>query len=257
MSLSQPLPLLPPAPTVRKVVVRTTVSLMTAVLTPAILFATTMALWNISAAVVAGLAWMVSLTCVRKAWGLPVSGLLLLTLAIMTVRSTFTLATGNSYVYFVQPVVSDACVAAIFLGSLLTQHPVVSRLAPDFYPMTAEMASRPGVKRLLKQLTLLWGVVIVVKGSLTLWLLTSLSTTHFVLVKGPAIFTLTSLAAAGTITIASVVIRREHRAIAAGASVAASFDGSSHRVLSKVSDQRTHGNLVPTAGREADHRVCS
>jgi hypothetical protein len=57
----------------------------------------------------------------------------------------------------------------------------------------------------------MWGVFIVVKGSLTLWLLTSLSTVNFVLVKGAAIFTLTLLAAAATITIASIVVRRERR----------------------------------------------
>lgn len=204
-----------PLPTLRAVIRRVAVSLATAVLAPAILFATTLALVGISAAVVVGLAWMVAAMCWRKAWGHPVSGLLVLTLGVMIVRSTFTLATGNTFVYFFQPVVTDACVATIFLGSLLTQRPVVARLAPDFYPMDDDMAARPGIRRLLKQLTLMWGLVIVVKGSLTLWLLTSLSTVNFVLIKGAAIFTLTLCAAAATITIAAIVVGREHRAMAA------------------------------------------
>ena len=205
----------PPPPTVRAVIVRTATSLATSVLAPTVLFATTLALLNISAAVVVCLGWMVAATCWRRAWGLPVSGLLLLTLGIMTVRSTVTLATGNTFVYFIQPVITDACIAAIFLGSLLTQRPVVARLAPDFYPMSVEMAARPGIRRLLRQLTLMWGLVIVVKATLTLWLLTSLSTMHFVIIKGPAIFTLTLLAAAATIAIAAIVVGREDRAMTA------------------------------------------
>lgn len=194
---------------------RTAISLATAVLAPAILFATTFALMGMSAAVVVALAWMIAAICWRKARGHPVSALLILTLGIMTIRSTFTLATGNTFVYFVQPVFSDACVAAIFLGSLMTQRPLVARLAPDFCPMHASLASRPVIQRLLRRLTLMWGLVIVAKGSLTLWLLTSLSTVNFVLVKGAAIFTLTLLAAAATVTIASIVVCRELRTMPA------------------------------------------
>jgi hypothetical protein len=202
-------------PRVQDVIVRTVLSLATAVLAPAILFATTLALLGISAAVVVALAWMIAAICWRKVRGHPVSALLLLTLGIMTIRSTFTLATDNTFVYFVQPVFSDACVAGIFLGSLLTQRPLVARIAPDFYPMNKEMADRPGIQRLLRQLTVLWGLVIIVKGSLTLWLLASLSTVNFVLVKGAAIFTLTLLAAGATIAIASIVVCRERRAMSA------------------------------------------
>ncbi|GAA3804843.1 VC0807 family protein [Nocardioides panacisoli] len=202
-------------PGVRDVVARTALSLATAVLAPALLFASTFAWLGLSAAVLVALAWMTGAIGWRRARGHPVSGLLLLTLGIMTVRSTFTLATGNAFVYFVQPVFSDACVAAIFLGSLLTQRPLVARLAPDFYPMDEHLAARPGIQLLLRRLTLMWGIVVVVKGSLTLWLLVSLSTVHFVLFKGAAIFGLTLLAAAATITIASLVVRREHRALVA------------------------------------------
>lgn len=200
-------------PTVRAVITRTAISLATAVLAPAVLFATTLSLWNISAAIVAGLGWMVAVTCWQRARGRPISSLVLMTLAIMIVRSTFTLATGNTFVYFIQPVISDACIALVFLGSLLTQRPVVARLARDFYPLSPEMAVRPGIERLLRQLTLMWGLVIVVKGSLTLWLLASMSTVNFVLIKGPAVFTLTLLATVATITIASGAVGREHRAM--------------------------------------------
>ncbi|HSV37908.1 MAG TPA: hypothetical protein VLI04_04035 [Nocardioidaceae bacterium] len=93
--------------------------------------------------------------------------------------------------------------ATIFLGSLLTARPIVARLAPDFYPVTASLAARPGIQGLFRRLTLLWGLVIVVKGSLTLWLLLSLSTLNFVLIKGSAIIALTLVATAATIALSA------------------------------------------------------
>ena len=83
----------------------------------------------------------------------------------MTIRTGFTLATGNTFVYFVQPVFADAAVAAIFLGSLLSARPIVARLAPDFYPIDDALAARPRIRRLFRRLTLLWGLVIVAKGA--------------------------------------------------------------------------------------------
>lgn len=47
------------------------------------------------------------------------SGLLLLSLGVLTVKTAFTLVTGNTFVYFVQPVFADVAVSAIFLGSLV------------------------------------------------------------------------------------------------------------------------------------------
>ena len=196
-------------PQLKAVVVRAVVSLATAVVAPAVLFAITLVIFDIDAAVIAALAWMVAAMCWRWATGRPVSGLLVLTLGIMTLRTGFTLATGNTFVYFVQPVFADAAVAAIFLGSLCTARPIVARLAPDFYPMDAALAARPRIRRLFRRLTLLWGLVIVVKGSVTLWLLVSLSTVNFVLIKSSAIITLTLVAAAATVALSAIVGRQE------------------------------------------------
>jgi hypothetical protein len=92
---------------------------------------------------------------------------------------------------------------------LWTARPIVARLAPDFYPIDATLAARPRVRRLFQRLTLLWGLVIVLKASLTLWLLVSLSTVNFVLIKGSAILALTLLAVAATIMLSAIVGRQE------------------------------------------------
>src|SRR3954454_13006002 len=70
-------------------------------------------------------------------------------------------------------------------------------------------AERPRVRRLFHRLTLMWGLVIVVKGSLTLWLLVSLSTVDFVLIKGGVIISITLATATATVIWSVLVGRRE------------------------------------------------
>ena len=199
----------PPRPHLRAVFARVAAQITTAVVIPVVLFVTTLVLAGVYVAVCVALAWMVAATVWRWATGRPVSGLLVLTLGIMTFKTAFTLLTGNTFVYFVQPVVVDAVVATIFLGSLLTARPVVARLARDFYPLDAPTAARPRVVGLFRRLTLLWGLVIVVKGAVTLWLLVALSTVSFVVIKSGAILALTLAAVATTVAMSIVVGRQE------------------------------------------------
>jgi hypothetical protein len=199
----------PDRPRLREIVVRVATSLATAVFAPALLLWATLVLFNVATAVIVALAWMLGAMSWRWATKRPVSGLLLLTLGIMTVRTAFTLATGNTFIYFVQPVFADFAVAVIFLGSLRSARPVIARLAPDFYPMDAAIAARPEIRALFRRLTLMWGLVILVKGCVTLWLLESLGTVNFVLIKGGAIITLTLTAAVVTVVWSVIVGRQE------------------------------------------------
>ena len=196
-------------PHLRDVVARVAVSLATAVFAPAALLWVMLVIFNVATAVIVALAWMVGAMGWRWVTKRPVSGLLLLTLGIMTVRTAFTLATGNTFIYFVQPVFADFAVAAIFLGSLWSARPVIARLAPDFYPMSAAVAARPEMRSLFRRLTLMWGLVILAKGTITLWLLETLGTVNFVLIKGGAIITLTLTAAVVTVVWSVIVGRQE------------------------------------------------
>jgi hypothetical protein len=199
----------PAAPHVREVLARVVASLAVAVVAPAVLLWAMLAFFNVSSAVVAALVWMVGVMTWRGATGRPVSGLLLLTLGILALKTAFTLATGNTFVYFAQPVLVDTTVAGIFLASLWWDRPAIARLAPEFYPMDAEVAGRPEVRAHMRRLTLMWGLVILVKGSITLWLLETLSPVNFVLIKGGAVMTLTVTAALVTVAWSVIVGRRE------------------------------------------------
>jgi hypothetical protein len=75
--------------------------------------------------------------------------------------------------------------------------------------MDAEVAARPEVRAHFRRLTLMWGLVILAKASITLWLLETLSTVNFVLIKGGAIITLTLTAALVTVAWSVIIGRRE------------------------------------------------
>jgi hypothetical protein len=199
----------PVPPHLRDVVTRVAASVATAVVAPTALFATTLVIFNFTTAVLVALAWMAGAMWWRRTARRPSSPLLVLTLGIMTVKTGVTLATGNTFIYFIQPVFVDLLVSTVFLVSLTSPRPVVARLAPDFYPMDAGLAASPRICWLFRRLTLMWGLVILTKGAVTLWLLTTLSTVDFVLIKAGVILTLTLLAAAATVVWSVVVARQE------------------------------------------------
>ncbi|MCW2790210.1 MAG: hypothetical protein JWP56_2513 [Aeromicrobium sp.] len=204
-----PLSAAPILPRIRDIVARVAVSLTIAVVAPGVLFAATVLVFNVATAMIVALGWMLGAIVCRATTGRGVSGLLVLTGAIMTVKTSITFATGNTFIYFVQPVFVDAAVATIFLASLGSAQPLVARLAPDFCALSTELAARPGICRLFRQLALMWGLFILVKGVITLWLLMTLSTVSFVMVKGRAIMTLTFAAVAATVVWSVAVGRRE------------------------------------------------
>lgn len=193
----------------RTVIARVSSSLATAVIVPALLLWVTLLLFDVPVALVVTLAWMVGVMGWRQVTGRPVSALLALSLAILTARTVFSLVTGNTFIYFVQPVFADVTVAVIFLGSLATARPVIARIAPDFCQLSAEVAARPQIRSLFRRLTLMWGLVILGKATITLWLLEILSTATFVLVKSGAILTLTVTAAVATIAWSFAVARQQ------------------------------------------------
>jgi hypothetical protein len=98
----------PGEPRIRDVLLRVAGSLVMAVFVPATHVWSPLVLFNVAIAVVVALAWMVIAICWRRATGRSVSALLMLTMVTMTIRTAFTLATGNTVVYFVQPVFADA-----------------------------------------------------------------------------------------------------------------------------------------------------
>ncbi len=184
-------------------------SLGVACVVPGVLFYIALVSFDVTAAVITALTWSYGAILWRWATKRRMSGLLMLTVAILTIRTAITLSTGDTFIYFLQPVVSDGVVALIFLASLATTTPVVARLAADFYPMDLDVAARPRIRRLFWHLTLLWGGVGLVKGGVGYWLLQSQSLVDFVLIKNIVVISLTVCAVGVTVRASTYVARRE------------------------------------------------
>lgn len=158
-------------------------AILTANVIPSALFYLCLVAGNIWLALIAALLWCYGALAWRISTKRRASGLLYLALIGLTLKTAFTLASGNTFIYFLQPALSEALLALVFLASLLTARPIVARLAGDFYPMDDDLASRPRVQRLFWRLTLLWAVICGAKAAVSLWLLHALSLNAYVTVK--------------------------------------------------------------------------
>jgi len=196
-------------PRLRAILRHLGLSLLWANVVPAALFYLCFAAGNVWAALIAALVWCYGAMAWRLSTRRRTSGLLWLTAIGLTVKTALSVATGSTFLYFVQPAVNDSAVALLFLASLATARPVVARLAGDFYPMTEDVALRPRIQRLFWRLTLLWAFICLVKAAATLWLLESVPLSTFVAVKSVLTPGIATLGALATIAIAFRVARHE------------------------------------------------
>lgn len=196
-------------PHLRDVVRRTAVSLVVACAIPAVVFYTCFRVSGVWTAIIAALVWSYGAIAWRALTGRRTSGLLLISAVVMTARTLVAVTTDSTFVYFLQPILTDAVIAAVFLGSLRTARPMVARLAGDFYPMDGELAVRPRIQRLFRHLTAMWALLCLGKAVFVLWLLLSQSLETFVLAKSVAVLLVNVTAIAVTIAAAAAVGRRE------------------------------------------------
>jgi uncharacterized membrane protein len=196
-------------PTLVTVVRRVSLSLLVAVVVPAAVFYGVFALAGVWTAIAAALAWSYGAIVWRALTRRRTSGLLVLTAVLLTGRTALSVIADSTWLYFLQPVISDGVVALLFLLSLASARPMVARLAGDFYPMDYELAMRPRVRRLFRNLTALWAALGLAKAGMTLWLLQSQTLETFILVKSISVLAINVLAAFATIGLAALVARKE------------------------------------------------
>lgn len=199
----------PHRPRLVTVVKRVSLSLLIAVVIPAVVFYAVFVLAGVWTAIIAALAWSYGAIAWRAVTRRRTSGLLILAAILLTGRTVLSMVADSAWLYFLQPVISDGLVAALFLLSLASARPMVARLAGDFYPMDHEIAMRPRIRRLFRHLTVLWAVLGLAKASMTLWLLQSQTLETFILVKSISMLAINVVAAFATIALAALVARKE------------------------------------------------
>jgi hypothetical protein len=196
-------------PRLGAVIRRVVLSLLIACVVPATLFYACFRLADVWTAIVAALGWSYGAIAWRALTGRRTSGLLILSATVMTGRTAIALLTDSTFLYFLQPIITDGVIATTFLLSLTTAQPVAARLAADFYPLDHELAMRPRIRRLFWHLTLMWGALCLGKATMTFWLLQSQPLETFVLVKSVSVLAINALAIVVTIGLAVLVARKE------------------------------------------------
>ena len=127
-----------------------------ATLIPLALFYFAMDLGSMKVAIGVSVAYAYGGAIYQRARRRRVSGMLLVTAFMATIRAVGAAASGHAMVYFAVPVVETAGFALMFAATMFTSQPLVVRLARDLVPHAADdIASR---RTLIKTLSLIWTV---------------------------------------------------------------------------------------------------
>jgi hypothetical protein len=185
-------------------------SLLVATVIPSVVFYLSLIIGDVWVALGAALAWCYGAMIWRLRTNRRCSALLWITAGGLTAKTILSIATGSTFIYFLQPAMTDTVIAVLFLLSLRGARPVVARLAADFYPMTEEVASRPRVQRLFSHLTLMWALLCLCQAGVTVWLLLSTSLDTFVAARTGVTIGFALTGAAATVVFAARIARREN-----------------------------------------------
>jgi intracellular septation protein A len=96
---------------------------------------------------------------------------LLLTSALLVVRTAIGLATGSAFLYFLQPTAQNFVVALALLVTIGLERPLLAKLADDFCAFPAELTGNPHMRRFFRRVSLLWAMVFLLNGVGTLVIL--------------------------------------------------------------------------------------
>jgi intracellular septation protein A len=154
--------------------------LVEATFVPLVLFYVFLISVDLTAAFLAAAGWSYAAVGRRLVGRRPIPALLVLSCLGITMRTAFYLCSGNSFVYFVQPILRTALTAVVLGASVMFGRPLIARFASDFCPLSPEVRVRPGVVGLFRRLTFLWAGVNLIAAAVGLTLLLTVPTAVFV-----------------------------------------------------------------------------
>ena len=176
-------------PDLRGIVIHALPNVIEGKLVPLALFVGMLQLLGDVWALLVTLAWAIGTIACRSVLGRRVPGLLVLSAVALTARTIAAIATGSMFVYFLQPTITTAFVGVAFIVSVPLGAPLAQRLAFDVIPFDQATKDHPLVREFFTRMSIVWAATSLTNAAVTVWLLTSSSTTTFVLLKsvlGPA-----------------------------------------------------------------------
>jgi intracellular septation protein A len=170
----------------REMVRHALVPLLESTVIPLGLFAVLLHTAGFDAGLWAALSWSGLAITARLVRRRALPAILLLSTAILVVRTVVGLWTGSALLYFLQPSAQNFLFAGALLVTLIGGgRPLLARLAEDFVAFPDALTSRPKVQQFFRRVSLLWAAVFVINGVTTVTTLT-LSTVEEYLVVSTA-----------------------------------------------------------------------
>jgi hypothetical protein len=150
---------------------------------PAALFVIMQQLFGLGAGIGAAFAWSTVAIVRRLRSGQRVPGMVILGAVTRTGKSIVGFATGSAFLYFLQPTLGTALVAAAFVMSIRLNATLAQRFAADFCVLPDLVLGDSRVRLFFRRCSLMWGAVGLANAAVTLWLLMTLPTATYVVVK--------------------------------------------------------------------------
>lgn len=146
-------------------------AVLVATLIPMALFYIALSAGSVGWAIGVSVGYAYSVTAYQFARRRRVSGMLIVTVFMATVRTLAAVLSHQVAVYFAVPIVETAGFGLMFLATMFSGEPLVVRLARDLVPGAADgLAER---RSLIRTLSLIWTVTYLGSGATTLVLLVS------------------------------------------------------------------------------------
>jgi intracellular septation protein A len=166
---------------------------------PALLFYVAMHQAGMVGALFACLTWSYAAIARRAITGRRLPTILVVSAALVTLRTVAGLATGSIFLYFFQPVLGAVFLSVAFAASVAWGRPILVRIVQDFCPVPPEVLASDAVQSILSRLTLVWAGVHLLNGLLTAVLLFSTPLGVFLLLRVAGTYLVTAVAVTGSL----------------------------------------------------------
>jgi hypothetical protein len=170
-------------PSFRALTRRALPQVLEASIVPAVILLLFLHVVGATVAIVAALGWVLASTAVRVAWRRHVSGLTILSITRLFVRSVIAIAAGSTFLYFVQGPIGGLCLGLAWLVSVAIDRPLARRFVKDFCDLAPHVLDHPRVRSTLRRISVMWGLVGLAHAALGFWLLLTLSVSPYVVVN--------------------------------------------------------------------------
>ena len=170
--------------------------ILEAAIIPLALFYLLFQLVGFNGGLFAALGWSVAAVLVRLVRRKPVPAALVLMTVLFAARTAIGYVTGDVVLYFLQPTMKNFLIAFVLLVSASLRRPFIAKLAGDFCALPDEFTSHPKVRRFFLRVSLLWALVFITNGAVTLWMLLSATLEQFLAMSTAGSYALVLLGAA-------------------------------------------------------------